>query len=312
LLVEGIRRTTEWLVWGERHGKPFTEIFRKHTLFEGFACVLRTEESPKALKVQVLQSMSILMLHMKLDASIDYLLSILNPCFEFPPDVEDDEMLPYFVTLLKSLSLRLNPGNMRHCLLDEGGGTALHGRLQLPVLNCALDLVAHADSMVQTAAQTVVLCVLRVDSAAPRAVAELAVAEKLVPKLSAIVESSQGSSEEERCRACQWMWGDAKTGAIAELNPARWSSARIPVETVASLKQHLARNQNRPVVLRYFPGARKDRLSNVADAIASLEKLLKPRISMENIMGFVEDLFDLSIPAVSDALRIHGFAEDGP
>jgi len=165
--------------------------------------------------------------------------------------------------------------------------------------------------MVQTAAQTAVLCVLRIDSPASRSVAEVAVTGKLVPQLSVIVEACKDGSGEECCTACQWMWGDAKSGAIAERNPARWSPARIPAQTVASLQQQLAENQNRPIVVRYLPSAREGRHSNVTDAIASLQKLLRPRVSMDSIMGFAEDLHDLGIPAVSDALRSHGVLEDG-
>lgn len=321
-LVEEISLTTKWLVWGERHGALFIDLFRNHTMFEAYSCALRTEACPGTIKVQVLQSISILMLQMQNRASIDYLLSILNPCFEIPPDLGNEDMLAYFVTLLKGLSMRIDSQHVQQCLVSSDATNnssvdasspmvvaCIDGRItqRMPVLNCAVNLVCHKDFMVQTAARTAVLNILRVDSPLVRAIAEDVIACSLAPNLSRIKSEIQKDPEPSRLQTCQWMWGDASTGIVAQYNPMRWSKRKNIQETVLDLRKGMRAHQRRPVILKQFPGGVFRECRSVPDAIAALEQTLRSPISIEDMLGFVDELFNLDNPAVAAALQNQGF-----
>lgn len=217
-LVEAIRKVTEWLVWGERHQTSFFDLFCEHTMLVGFVCVLRTRASPRAVKLQVLQTLSILMQNVQRSTSMIYLLSgdLLNAFFDDPPGLEDEEMLAYFVSLLKSLALRLDDETAQLCLvavgndigMDVGCGQTLWFSKRMPVFECALRLVGHGDLMVKTAARSTVLCLLRLNSSKVRAATEEASAALLAPRLAKIASEAGQPTEG---------WRAADTSDIDEL-----------------------------------------------------------------------------------------------
>eukprot|EP00929_Paragymnodinium_shiwhaense_P099850 TRINITY_DN61756_c0_g1_i1.p1 TRINITY_DN61756_c0_g1~~TRINITY_DN61756_c0_g1_i1.p1 ORF type:complete len:294 (-),score=75.92 TRINITY_DN61756_c0_g1_i1:398-1279(-) len=237
VLLEAITMATEWLVKGERDDRPNMEVFKKHTILEAFVCALRTESSPQNIKVQVLQSLAMLVPQVRRSESLIYLLSVLNPCFEVPPDFEDEEMLAYFVTLMKSLAIRIDVSNVQHCLVPADGNGGDRGRAcRMPVLQCAMQLVGHEEAMVRTAARAAVLSIMRVDHLGVRDAAEEPAKRLLAPPL-------------------------ARIGRQAT------SAKGTPME---------------------------------AEGLLDLEDLL----------GFVEDLFRLDIPFLTQALEFEGFFGD--
>merc|ERR1712190_482210 len=90
------------------------------TMLAAFVTALHACECPTIVKIQVLQSLSILVQNVRQDTSMIYLLSggLLNTFFDEPPKLDDEEMLAYFVSLLKGLALRLTPDNAQLCLVD--------------------------------------------------------------------------------------------------------------------------------------------------------------------------------------------------
>jgi len=209
-LVETLRRSTEWLVWGERHDDAFFDLFCEHSMLAGFVTALRVHGSPKVVKLQVLQSLSILLQNSQRETSLIYLLSggLLNTFFDYPPDLEDEEMLAYFVTLLKGLVLRLDEGTALLCLVAHdacsvanSAGSQLWSfsdtQKRMPAFECAVHLIGHSDAMVQTAARTVVLCILRIDQPMLRVATEEASMRLLVPSLVDLAYSSGFSASSE-------------------------------------------------------------------------------------------------------------------
>mmetsp|Transcript_28143 Transcript_28143/g.54236 ORF Transcript_28143/g.54236 Transcript_28143/m.54236 type:complete len:435 (-) Transcript_28143:20-1324(-) len=207
-LVELIRRVTEWLVWGEHHDVSLFDLFCEHAMLPAFVGALRTRTSPAIVRTQVLQSLSIIAQNVRRPTSMIYLLSggFLNAFFDDPPDLDDEEMLPYFVTLLKGLTLRLDADTAQLCLvqipptLQENDVTGARTPLQrVPVLERAICLVGHCDPMVRTAAQTATLHMLQLGGLpeVQTAVQEVCAA-RLAPQLAASVAGGgcHGSTEE--------------------------------------------------------------------------------------------------------------------
>merc|ERR1712224_936586 len=101
----------------------------------------------------------------------------LNKLFDNPPLLDDEEILAYFVSLLKGLALRLDAESARLFLSTvptSRGCADLRRRTErrIPIFECAINLVGHKDKMVQTAARMAVLQVLRLDDVSVRNAAE--------------------------------------------------------------------------------------------------------------------------------------------
>jgi len=198
-LVEAIRQSTEWLVWGETHDSSLFELFCEHSILAGMVGSLRSRKTPSAVKLQVLQTLSMLVQNVQRETSMIYLLSggRLSALFDGAPEL-DEEMLAYFVTLLKGIAMRLNAETALLCLMAEKADAAsgypqgtcgpdqyLSGRhLRMPIFERSVQLVSHRDSMVQTSARTAVLRILSINQVAVRAAVQVAATEMLAPRLS--------------------------------------------------------------------------------------------------------------------------------
>ncbi|CAE7513746.1 ema [Symbiodinium necroappetens] len=167
-------------------------------MLPGFVAALRAEAVPVVVKLQILQSLSILVQNAQRDTSLIYLLSqgMLNDFFDDPPDSMDEESMAYFVTLLKGIALRLDGELGLLCLAtcrsteskSSGGYVADSGRreaaLRMPIFDRAVQLIDHADQMVQTSARNATLRMLSIDAPAVRAAMEGTAAGILAPELA--------------------------------------------------------------------------------------------------------------------------------
>jgi len=303
-LVESMRSVTQCLVWGEDHDEPFIEVFKQHTMFEAFSCALRTDCCPPVVKVQALQSFSILITHLRRADSTSYLLSVLNPFFEVPPDLQDEEVVAYFVTLLKGLALRLNSDNVLNCIVTRSDSN----NHCMPVLNCSVGLVDHMDMLVQTAARTAVLSILSLEHHLVRAIVEEVTPRLLVPRLCALVPLTT-DMHDKGMYLFQWMWSDAITGSYSSLNPLRWSPEASLDATIADLKRQAV--SKRPVLVRGSSddNEREWHYNRPQEAITFLERMMFP-VYLDDLLQFVEDLFKLDISPLTAALQAQGFGSN--
>ncbi|CAE7537764.1 ema [Symbiodinium natans] len=167
-------------------------------MLPGFVAALRAEASPVAVKLQILQSLSILVQNAQRDTSLIYLLSqgMLNDFFDDPPENMDEESLAYFVTLLKGIALRLD-GEMAllclsTCRSTDGAGYNASGkiaRIRMPIFDRAVKLVGHSDQMVQTSARNAALRMLSLETPAVRAIVEGTAAGVLAPELADVAST---------------------------------------------------------------------------------------------------------------------------
>jgi len=101
--------------------------------------------------------------------------------------LEDEEIVAYFVSLLKGLTLRLDSQSARLFLTSIRSRDAQPSSMRrMPIFECAVNLVGHKDKMVQTVARMAVLQVLRLDDAHVRNAAEDATIGLLAPSLASI------------------------------------------------------------------------------------------------------------------------------
>lgn len=195
-LVESIRQATEALVWGERHDSALFDLFCEYHMLAAFVTALHAAATPRAVKVQLLQSLAILVQNARRSTSTFYLLSggLLNALFDAPPDLEDEEVMAYFVALLKGLALRLDAESAQLCL---AAGPRLCAEepvdrqwRRLPILERASVLLGHKELMVRTAARTASLSILRIDDPHVRLGAEHCFRRLMAPSLGGMLRST--------------------------------------------------------------------------------------------------------------------------
>jgi len=188
-VVECIRQSTECFVWGERYDSSLFDIFCEHKMLVVYISALCAPGTPHVVRVQVLQTMSMLVQNAQRQTTVYSLLSggHLNKLFDNPPMLEDEEIVAYFVSLLKGLTLRLDSQSARLFLTSIRSRDAQPSSMRrMPIFECAVNLVGHKDKMVQTVARMAVLQVLRLDDAHVRNAAEDATIGLLAPSLASI------------------------------------------------------------------------------------------------------------------------------
>ena len=149
------------IIYGERHSEAFFEYFVEKQMM-GLLVALATAAAPRLrIQVQVLQTVAILVQNVRHKTSLYLLLSsnYVNALLGHGPFRRrscDEELFAHFVSLLKTLSLRLDAMTAQFFVDDSATRFPLHQA----AVACAR---AGADGMARTAALTTLLNVWRVD-----------------------------------------------------------------------------------------------------------------------------------------------------
>jgi len=156
-VVETVRQITEALLWGEAHDARFFDFFCEKTILADFVRVLSLAKAPKQVKLQLLQSLSMLLMNIKCQTSIYYLLSNnhINRLIETKLDFEDEDILGYYMTFIKSLAMRLDNETVKFFFLQ-------HPKPHFPLYVESTRFFDNRDQMVRTAVRTITLQVYRV------------------------------------------------------------------------------------------------------------------------------------------------------
>uniref|UniRef100_A0A7S1AZN9 FPL domain-containing protein n=1 Tax=Noctiluca scintillans TaxID=2966 RepID=A0A7S1AZN9_NOCSC len=156
-VVETVRQITEALIWGEQNDTNFFDFFCEKSILADFIRVLGLSKTPKKVKVQLLQSLSILVQNLRRQTSVYYLLSnnYVNKLIAMPLDFNDEEILAYYITLLKSLAMRLDDETIKFFFIERVECT-------FPLYIEATKFFSHRDQMVRATVRTITLQVYRI------------------------------------------------------------------------------------------------------------------------------------------------------
>mmetsp|Transcript_19432 Transcript_19432/g.45231 ORF Transcript_19432/g.45231 Transcript_19432/m.45231 type:complete len:755 (-) Transcript_19432:59-2323(-) len=176
-LIETVREITEALVWGEQHDHSLFDYFCEKSILAHFIRVLGMKGVPRDVIVQLLQTLSMLMQNLRRTTSVYYMLSNnrVNNLITTPLDLSDEEVLAYYVTLLKSLAVRLDSETIKFYFLSgpaatrgsdpSGSGSAQTSGVEpassFPLYTEAMKLINHRDQMVRTTVRAITLQVYR-------------------------------------------------------------------------------------------------------------------------------------------------------
>ncbi|EKX44629.1 hypothetical protein GUITHDRAFT_54605, partial [Guillardia theta CCMP2712] len=162
MMVETVREIAELVTWGDKHDALITEFFMEKRMLEKLLGFLEpSRRTAKPMKVQILQSLSIFFQNLNNSSLIFYLLSNdhVNELITHRFDFQDEELMAYYISFLKALSLRVNADTV-HFFFNARktpGDAASTSLLPFPLLTEALKFYNHDDHMVRVAVRTLTL-----------------------------------------------------------------------------------------------------------------------------------------------------------
>uniref|UniRef100_A0A667WI10 C-type lectin domain containing 16A n=1 Tax=Myripristis murdjan TaxID=586833 RepID=A0A667WI10_9TELE len=156
LLVETIRSITEILIWGDQNDSSVNDSQRgnEKNMFAFFLNILR-QKSGRYVCVQLLQTLNILFENISHETSLYYLLSNnhVNSIIVHKFDFSDEEIMAYYISFLKTLSLKLNNHTVHFFYNEHTNDFALYTE--------AIKFFNHPESMVRIAVRTITLNVYK-------------------------------------------------------------------------------------------------------------------------------------------------------
>ncbi len=132
-----------------------TRINSRNTIFVEYYC---SRANATRVKCQAFQALSILLMSFRLEESLFYLLSsnYINAILANADLFSSDELAGYFVSLLKTLALRLDAQTIVFLLSGD--------KKSFPIMTEAVRYYRHPDRMVRISVQTSILALLNIGS----------------------------------------------------------------------------------------------------------------------------------------------------
>jgi protein CLEC16A len=165
VVVETIRAIAEFMIWGDQNEPRIFDYLLEHNIMTYLHKIL-LQPSNRAGDVakQVLQTLSIIIQNVRSETAIFFLFSNnhVNNIVDLDFDFDDEEVLGFYVSFLKTISLKLNPTTVHFFLVDADGGPAA-GNPTFPLYTRAVRLAHNREGMVRAAVRTITLNVYSVD-----------------------------------------------------------------------------------------------------------------------------------------------------
>jgi len=159
IIVEAFRSMSEILIWGDQNDSSVFEFFLEKNMFTFFLNILQ-QNAGNYVCVQLLQTINIVFENLHNETSLYYMLSNNHVneviCHKF--DFSDEEVMAYYISFLKTLSLRLNKHTINFFYNEHTDDFALYTE--------AIKFFNHSESMVRIAVRTLTLNVYKVNDAA--------------------------------------------------------------------------------------------------------------------------------------------------
>ncbi|XP_015791120.1 protein CLEC16A homolog [Tetranychus urticae] len=155
LLVETLRSISEILIWGDQNDSTVFDFFLEKNMLSFFLEIM-AQKCGSYVCVQLLQTLNILFENIRNETSIYYLLSNnhVNSIIVHKFDFSDEEVMAYYISFLKTLSLKLNTHTI-HFFFNENTN-------DFPLYTEAIKFFHHPEKMVRIAVRTLTLNVFKV------------------------------------------------------------------------------------------------------------------------------------------------------
>lgn len=159
VLVETLRCIAEILIWGDQNDSTVFDFFLERNMLSFFLKIMK-QKCGRYVCVQLLQTLNILFENIRNETSLYYLLSNnhVNSIIVHKFDFSDEEVMAYYISFLKTLSLKLNNHTI-HFFYNEHTN-------DFPLYTEAIKFFNHNESMVRIAVRTLTLNVFKVEDKA--------------------------------------------------------------------------------------------------------------------------------------------------
>ncbi|XP_078034274.1 C-type lectin domain containing ema isoform X1 [Augochlora pura] len=161
LLVEILRSIAEILIWGDQNDSSVFDFFLEKNMLSFFLRIMK-QKCGSYVCVQLLQTLNILFENIRNETSLYYLLSNnhVNSIIVHKFDFSDEEVMAYYISFLKTLSLKLNAHTIHFFYNEVNEHTN-----DFPLYTEAIKFFNHSEGMVRIAVRTLTLNVYRVEDA---------------------------------------------------------------------------------------------------------------------------------------------------
>ncbi|XP_008551718.1 protein CLEC16A homolog isoform X2 [Microplitis demolitor] len=161
LLVETLRCIAEILIWGDQNDSSVFDFFLEKNMLSFFLRIMK-QKCGSYVCVQLLQTLNILFENIRNETSLYYLLSNnhVNSIIVHKFDFSDEEVMAYYISFLKTLSLKLNAHTIHFFYNEVNKHTN-----DFPLYTEAIKFFNHSEGMVRIAVRTLTLNVYRVEDA---------------------------------------------------------------------------------------------------------------------------------------------------
>ncbi|XP_066588099.1 protein CLEC16A homolog [Prorops nasuta] len=161
LLVESLRSIAEILIWGDQNDSSVFDFFLEKNMLSFFLRIMK-QKCGSYVCVQLLQTLNILFENIRNETSLYYLLSNnhVNSIIVHKFDFSDEEVMAYYISFLKTLSLKLNAHTIHFFYNEVNKHTN-----DFPLYTEAIKFFNHSEGMVRIAVRTLTLNVYRVEDA---------------------------------------------------------------------------------------------------------------------------------------------------
>eukprot|EP00898_Chlorokybus_atmophyticus_P006607 jgi/Chlat1/6948/Chrsp52S06614 len=159
-IVETLRSIAELMIWGDQHEPSFFDFFLEKQFLGHFLRIVSHPANRKGgVAVQMLQTLSIMIQNIRSETAIYYLFSNnhINDLIEYRFDFTDEELLAYYISFLRTISLKLNERTVQFFFRRRPDG-----KTTFPLYTEAIKFFRHEEGMVRIAVRTLTLNVYSV------------------------------------------------------------------------------------------------------------------------------------------------------
>ncbi|KAE9555667.1 hypothetical protein FO519_001138 [Halicephalobus sp. NKZ332] len=156
VVIEALRLLAEVLVWGDQNETSIFDFFLERQMHQHFINIMN-QKCHISVHVQLLQTWNIIFENLRNESALYFLLSNnnVNSVIQHNFDFNNEDIMAYFISFVKTLSLKLNVKTV-HFFFNETSG-------EFPLLTVALKHFYNTEPMVRTAIRTVTLNIFRIE-----------------------------------------------------------------------------------------------------------------------------------------------------
>jgi protein CLEC16A len=157
-IVENVRTLTEFLIFAEKYDKTYFDLFIDENVLQGDIARFLFFNN-RLVSIQIIQTVSMLIQNIETKTRVYYLLGnpFLNQLISHEFDFsKDDELVDYYVNLLKSLSIKLTSETINFFFNDK--------LKTFPLYHQSIMFFNHKDQLVRTSVHSIALTLFNIQN----------------------------------------------------------------------------------------------------------------------------------------------------